>query len=313
LERTFTQLIASVANDRHSGAAQIADRAADILLRRATSGEASSPAAFRREMLNTGWALINAQTAMAPLVNLVNIVLWSIETSESPQRLREAVAEATEAFKRCLRRHAVRVAEEALGLIDERATIVTLSYSSTVQHALMHAQRAGRRLEVLCAESRPGGEGHATVDVLMNCGIPARLLVDGQAIAAIEHADLVLVGADMLTSRGLVNKTGTRAMAEAARAAGKPCYTLCSSEKFLPPGFQPLQPSVRSAARRWSDVAGARHARQLVFDFTPLDRLPGIVTEEGILPIEAIEAWMAATRLHPALARCADEELHAYE
>jgi translation initiation factor eIF-2B subunit delta len=40
----------------------------------------------------------------------------------------------------------------------------------------------------------------------------------------------------------------------------------------------------------------------LPFDFTPLELLSGIVTEQGILPVAAVEAWLAATRLHPALA-----------
>lgn len=59
VELTFTQAIESIAADSsHSGAAQIAERAADILLRRATTGEPASPDAFRRELLATGWALI---------------------------------------------------------------------------------------------------------------------------------------------------------------------------------------------------------------------------------------------------------------
>lgn len=38
------------------------------------------------------------------------------------------------------------------------------------------------------------------------------------------------------------------------------------------------------------------------FDLTPLELLSGIVTERGILPVAAVEAWLASTRLHPALA-----------
>jgi translation initiation factor eIF-2B subunit delta len=33
-----------------------------------------------------------------------------------------------------------------------------------------------------------------------------------------------------------------------------------------------------------------------------LEAISGIVTEQGTLPVAAIEAWLAATRLHPALA-----------
>jgi translation initiation factor 2B subunit (eIF-2B alpha/beta/delta family) len=305
VELTFTQAIESIAADSHSGAAQIAERAADILLRRATSGEPASPDAFRRELLATGWALIHAQTAMAPLVNLVNFVLWKVESEDTPRGLRSAVSQATEDFKRMLRQHALRVAEGALGLIGEGNTIITLSNSSTVQHALIHAQRAGRRLEVICAESRPSLEGREQAALLINCGLTVKLLSDADAIAAAAHADLALVGADMLTNRGLINKIGTHLMAAVAREAGVPFYTLCGSEKFLPPGFRPYEQSDLPIEDTWSDTAG--DGGSMFFDFTPLEALSGIVTEQGILPVAAVEAWLAATKLHPALANYAIE------
>jgi translation initiation factor eIF-2B subunit delta len=309
VELTFTQAIESIAADSHSGAAQIAERAADILLRRATSGEPASPDAFRRELLATGWALIHAQTAMAPLVNLVNNVLWKVESEDTPRGLRQAVSHATDEFKRMLAQHALRVAEGALGLIGEGSRIVTISNSSTVQHALIHAQRAGRRLEVICAESRPSLEGREQAALLMNCGLSVTLLDDAAAIKAAAHADLALVGADMLTNRGLINKIGTRPMAMVAREAGVPFYTLCGSEKFLPPGFRPHQHPDIPVEDIWSDAPDHAGSVAHFFDFTPLEVLAGIVTEQGILPVAAVEAWLAATKLHPALANYANGEM----
>jgi translation initiation factor eIF-2B subunit delta len=308
VEQTFTQAIAAIAADNRSGAAHIAERAADILLQRAHVGEAPSPDAFRREILVTGWALIRAQAVMAPLVNLVNTVLWKIEEAESPASLRTAVAQATEEFKRQMRQHALNIAEGALGLIEEDSKIVTLSNSSTIHHALIHAQRAGRHPTIICAESLPGKEGRDTAVRLESCGLTVLLLDDEAALAMIEHANLVLVGADMLTNRGLVNKVGTHDMAVAAKAAGTPFYTFCGSEKFLPPGFHPVD------SAEWL-VQGDSNGKapsaitlgSLPFDFTPLELLSGIVTEQGILPVAAVEAWLAATQLHPALASHATE------
>jgi hypothetical protein len=36
-------------------------------------------------------------------------------------------------------------------------------------------------------------------------------------------------------------------------------------------------------------------------DTTSLELISGIVTERGTLPLAAIEAWLAALRIHPAL------------
>lgn len=303
----FTQAIAEIAADSRSGAAQIADRAADVLLQRAAAGQAPSAEAFRREILASGWALIRAHTVMAPLVNLVNTVLWRMESGDTPYRLREAVAQATDEFKRQLRQHTLHMAEGTLALLSEGSKIVTISNSSTIQHALIHAQRAGRHFEVICAESYPDLEGREAARLLRSCGVPVTLLDDLAAREAIAGADLVLVGADMLMHRGLVNKVGTYPMALAARDHGTPLYTVCGSEKFLPPGFRPVEqadlaPDVIDVDQPWR-----LNVSSLPFDFTPIELLSGIITEQGILPVEAVEAWLAATRLHPALANYSAE------
>ncbi|HWQ13477.1 MAG TPA: translation initiation factor eIF-2B [Roseiflexaceae bacterium] len=303
MDSHFSRLIATIATDNRLGAAQIAERAADLLLRRATTGAPPSPDAFRQELLETGWALIRAQPSMAPLVNLVNNVLWKAEESDTPDGLRGAVAQATEEFKRQIKQHALHVAEGALALVAEGSVVVTISYSTTVLHALRHAQRAGRRFTVICAESRPVYEGRQTAAQLASYGIPVKIMVDAAAVAAAASAQLVLVGADLLSMQGLVNKVGTRALAAVAHDAGVPFYALCGSEKFLPLGFAPLEQLEWPAAEVWPDAPEGVAVRNRYFDTTPLELVSGIVTEQGTLPVAAIEAWLAATRLHPALAR----------
>ncbi len=298
----FSQAIAEIAADNRSGAAQIAERAADILLRRAGTGEASSPDAFRQELLATGWALIRAQPIMAPLVNLVNAVVWKLEEREHPSELRLAVAQATDDFKRQLRQNALRVAEGALDLIPDGGTIVTLAHSGTVEQALLHARRAGRRFSVICLESRPAYEGRESAAALASADIPVKIVVDAAAAAAVEKAQLVLVGADLLSNRGIINKIGTRSLALAAQKLGVPIYALCGGEKFLPLGYCTPEQQDWPAAEVWSDAPSGITVSNRYFEWTPLNELTGIVTEQGILPVAAVEGWLAAIRLHPALA-----------
>jgi translation initiation factor 2B subunit (eIF-2B alpha/beta/delta family) len=302
LNPLFSQAIAEIAADNRSGAAQIAERAADILLRRAGTGEAASPDAFRQELLTTGWALIRAQPIMAPLVNLVNAVLWKLEERENPAELRLAVAQATDEFKRQLRQNALRVAEGALGLIPDGSTIITISHSGTVEQALLHARRAGRRFSAICLEARPACEGREAAAALANADIPTTLVVDAAAAAMVQKAQLVLIGADLLSNRGLVNKIGTRTLALAARAAGIPFYTLCGGEKFLPPGYWPPEQQEWPAGEVWADAPHGVTVHNRYFEWTPLEELSGIVTEQGTLPVAAVEGWLAAMKLHPALA-----------
>lgn len=301
MDKLIAQAIAAIAANNISGAAEIAEQGAEVLLRRARTGEAATADAFRQELLHTGWALIQAQPTMAPLVNLVNNVLWKIESGDSPRALRQAVVEVTNDFKRRLRVHEVAIAESVLPLISDGDQVLINGRSSTVRAALLHAQRAGRRFRVICAEGRPGCEGRFMASDLAAIGLPVTLVVDALAIAMVAKSRLVLVGADHLTAETLVNKAGTYGIALAARDNQVPIYALCSSEKFLPHGFSPLPQPHWSTEQVWGDAPPGVQIENVYFDHTPMHYISGIVTEQGVLPTEGIEAWLAAIKLHQSL------------
>jgi translation initiation factor eIF-2B subunit delta len=54
--------VAAIAVDNRQGAAQIAEQAADLMIRRAEASRSSSPQEFRRDLRDFGWSLIHAQT-----------------------------------------------------------------------------------------------------------------------------------------------------------------------------------------------------------------------------------------------------------
>jgi translation initiation factor 2B subunit (eIF-2B alpha/beta/delta family) len=293
--------VKSIADNIHAGAVEIADQAANVLLRCARTSEAETREAFRQEVLAVGSALIQSQPAMAPLVNLVNAVLWSVKTGETLTALRATVERVANEFKQRLRLHETAIAESMLPFITEGAYVLTNSRSTTVRAALLHAQRAGRRFRVLCAESRPGYEGRTMAAELAEQGISVTLVVDALAISWATRAQLILVGADHLTVSGLVNKAGTASLALIAQTSGIPVYALCSSEKFLPPGYLPPPQARRPAEQVWTEAPAGVSIENYYFDRTPLSHISGIVTERGVLTSAGIEGWLASIQLHPAL------------
>jgi translation initiation factor 2B subunit (eIF-2B alpha/beta/delta family) len=132
-------------------------------------------------------------------------------------------------------------------------------------------------------------------------GIPTTLVIDALAVVLAGQSHLVLVGADHLSAHGLMNKVGTYGMVLSARAANVPVYALCSSEKFLPPGYHQPEQARWPADQVWPDVPANIQVSNVYFDTTPLNVLAGIVTEQGVQPTVGIEAWLAATKLNPAL------------
>jgi translation initiation factor 2B subunit (eIF-2B alpha/beta/delta family) len=295
------QAIAEIANNTYAGAVEIADRGADVLLRCSRTCELETIEGYRQELLRIGWELIEAQPAMAPLVNLVNDALWRTDGCDSAHTMRTTIAKVAHDFKRRLRVHEAAIAESTLPLIPEGARVMTNSRSSTVRSALLHAQRAGRRFSVICAEGRPGCEGRTLAAELAQAGIPVTLVVDALAVAWVDRVDLILIGADHLALSGLVNKAGTSGLALIAQSHDVPMYAVCTSEKFLPPDYVPPSQTSRPSEQVWDDAPTDVRIENYYFDRTPLSHLSGIVTERGVLTSAGIEGWLAATHLYPLL------------
>ncbi|EFO79576.1 initiation factor 2B related protein [Oscillochloris trichoides DG-6] len=301
MDRYAAQAITAITNDGVSAAVEIAAKSADVLLYQAQHNQSGDLVHLRQELLEAGWMLIRAHPTMAPLVNLVNALLWKIDAATSFTEGQQVIEAAVTEFKRRLHVHEAAIAETALRLIPEDAQIVTNGRSTTVRAALGHAQRAGRRFRVICAEGRPACEGRIMAQELAASGISTTLVVDALAVVLAGESQLVLVGADHLSPEGLMNKVGTYGMVLSANAAGVPVYALCSSEKFLPPAYHPPQQARWPAEQVWPEVPENIQVANVYFDSTPLHALAGIVTEQGVQPTEGIEAWLAAMKLNPAL------------
>lgn len=301
VDRFTAQAVAAIAEDSVSGAVEIADKSAEVIQRLVRTDRSERLDELQQRVLKLSWALIRAHPTMAPLVNLVNGVLWTIDEAPGPEEARRAVAEATGDFKRRLHVHEAAIAETALRLIPDDGQVLTNGRSTTVRAALRHAQRAGRRFRVVCAEGRPACEGRTLAAELAAGGIQVTMVIDALAIVLAGESQLVLVGADHLGGYGLVNKVGTYGIALAAQARSVPMYALCGSEKFLPPGFVPPEQARWPAEQVWPEAPPNVAIRNLYFDSTPLAALAGIVTEQGVQPTVGIEAWLAATKLHPGL------------
>lgn len=132
------------------------------------------------------------------------------------------------AFRKQLR-HSQLVARRALrAKLPRGATVVTISYSSSVLAAL-----ARRDLVVVVAESLPGGEGRRTLRKLRTMKVHAHLVPDGLTADAVAKADAVVVGADAITPSVVVNKAGTLSLALSAQYHHVPCYVIADRSKVV--------------------------------------------------------------------------------
>ncbi|NTV64795.1 MAG: initiation factor 2B, partial [Oscillochloris sp.] len=219
MDRYAAQTITAITEDAISGAVEIAEKSADVIIYQARLDQSGDLKHLHQRLLDVGWTLIRAHPTMAPLVNLVNALLWKIDGAEHFAHGQRVIEETANEFKRRLHVHEAAIAETALRLIPDDAQIVTNGRSTTVRAALRHAQRAGRRFRVICAEGRPACEGRSMASELAASGITTTLVVDALAVVLAGQSQLVLVGADHLSPHGLMNKVGTYGMVLSANAA----------------------------------------------------------------------------------------------
>ena len=119
--------------------------------------------------------------------------------------------------------------------------VFTLSRSGSVEYALIAAARdraSMAPLDVIIAESRPGGEGVALAQSLAAAGARVSIVTDSAVGVGMARARTLLLGADSVRSDGaLVNKVGSYPAALVATDLGIPVYALCERLKITPPSY----------------------------------------------------------------------------
>jgi translation initiation factor 2B subunit (eIF-2B alpha/beta/delta family) len=291
-------LVAPLRADVVSGAAVVARAAAAALRRGAVHLPADDPSELRAGLEELGVRVLDAQPAMAPLVELVGRVLDAAAEGSTLESIRRAAAAAAESFRGELESRGGRVAQRLARGIPKGARVMTLSSSSTVRTGLLEAQR--RDISVVCLEGRPINEGQALARTLAQAGIPVTLAVDAAAQSLVREADLVIMGADSLGDGGIVNKIGSVGLARGAREHGVPVWVAADRSKWLPPGFpQPVHDD-RPADEVWRGARGVTVWNRY-FELFPASLVDRIVTDSGSYTPAELDEARRALRVAPAL------------
>ncbi|WP_415379083.1 NUDIX domain-containing protein [Halosimplex sp. TS25] len=290
----------SIAADREHGAAYLSVRALDVLR------DEAAVAAERGDDTDGAWShltgvardLLDARPAMAVVTNRVNRAVERAGDSATPASLEAAAHVGID--------RATAADDDTAEIAAEEIPdgVATLSRSGTVASAL---GRANPR-EVLVAESRPGREGVATAERLVETTDGTVTLTTDAALAdrlAATEIEALVVGADTVLSDGSVlNKVGTRAAATAAASEGIDCLVVAASDKIAPESDRQgdavaaVDREERDPAEVYDGDADLRVANP-TFDVTPADRIDALVTERGVLDADGV-ARVAAE--HRALA-----------
>ncbi|MFH1313206.1 MAG: S-methyl-5-thioribose-1-phosphate isomerase [Candidatus Eisenbacteria bacterium] len=229
-------------------------------------------------------------------------VLGDSAHDESPEACSDAlVKEALRIYEEDLEM-GIMIGKAGASLIEDGFSILThcnagglaTSGFGTALAPVYWAFKKGVQLRVYADETRPLLQGaRLTAWELARAGIDVTVICDSAAHIMLSRAkiDLVLVGADRITSSGdFANKIGTRGVAMSAHAAGVPFYVAAPGSTIdfnLEKGEE--IPIEERDALEVTHIGGVQitpvgvPAYNPAFDVTPAEYVSGFITERGLI------------------------------
>ncbi|MCD6479539.1 S-methyl-5-thioribose-1-phosphate isomerase [Candidatus Bathyarchaeota archaeon] len=278
------------------GATNVALTAIRALVEQMRESKAKSREEALAEIEEARDILFGARETEPFMRNALRYIEWRIraarwESVEELNRLMEAVAEE---FIQRFREARKRIEDIGSRRILPGTRILTHCHSSAVIGVLRAAKRRGIEFEVICTETRPLYQGRITAKELLEMGVRTTMIVDSAVRTFLKQVDLVLVGADAITSEGnIINKIGTSLIALAAQEARVPFYVVTELLKFDPQTIHGDYEAIeeRAASEIWPDAPEGLAIRNPAFDVTRRDYIHGIICEEGVIsPHSILEA-----------------------
>jgi ribose 1,5-bisphosphate isomerase len=279
------------------GARNVAIAAIKAIQGLASRSEAPTKKDFIRELTKAKDTLF-ASRATEPLMrNAIRLVINRVDKSEEKnvKRLVEVVSLASEQFLGDLESSRKRIAEIGAKRIRSNSVVLTHCHSSTVTNLLKRAKYEGKVFEVICTETRPVFQGQVTAKEMLDLGLKTTFIVDSASRFFMNDVDLVLVGADAITSEGnVINKIGTSMVALVAQESRTPFYVVSELLKFDPATVSGDYEKIeeRSPNEIWKNAPEGLIIRNPAFDITRRDFIHGIICEEGMISPHSITEVM---------------------
>jgi ribose 1,5-bisphosphate isomerase len=248
---------------------------------------------FLEELSKARQTLFASRETEPLMRNAVRLIVNQVEKSseKSVAKLSKMVSRASNLFLQELDSSKDKIAEIGAKRIRDGFVILTHCHSSTVTHLLSKAKRNGKDFEIICTETRPVFQGKITAKEMLNLGIRTTFVIDSATRYFMNQVDLVLVGADAITSEGnVVNKIGTSMVALVAHEARTPFYVVSELLKFDPATMYGDYEGIeeRSSDEIWKYAPKNLTIRNPAFDITRRDFIHGIICEEGIVSPHSI-------------------------
>ena len=275
------------------GARNVAIAAVKAIQTQAEQTKAKTKTQFLSE-LREAQVIFSASRETEPLMR--NAIRWIITQAQTANTekvdvLSQNVRSNASQFLKDLEASREQTAEIGAKRIRDGSVVFTHCHSSTVTRLLAKAKAEGKNFKVICTETRPAFQGRITAREMVELGIETTFIVDSAARSFMGNVDVVVVGADAITSEGnVVNKIGSSGIAVLAHEARVPLYVVSELLKFDPATLQGECEKIeqRNPSEVWSEAPEKLTIRNPAFDVTPSRYIHGIICEEGVIAPQSI-------------------------
>jgi ribose 1,5-bisphosphate isomerase len=279
------------------GARNVAIAAIHAVEKAARESKAKQKDSFLKELVEAKGVLFSSRETEPLMRNAIRYIVHAVVSSDkkSVNELATEVSMVSKVLLDGFKASKEKIAGVGSKRIFNNLRILTHCHSTTVMSILKKAKHDGKKFEVVCTESRPVFQGRITAREMLDSGIKTTMIVDSAVRHFMNEIDLVVVGADAITSEGnVINKIGTSMVALAAKEARTPFYVVSELLKFDPAticgDYERIEE--RSPEEVWNDSPHGLIIRNPAFDVTRREFIHGIICEEGIVSPHSINELM---------------------
>jgi len=283
--KSFNSIVKDISTLKIQGAVNIAKASLDAI----SLVQAKSHKTLLSSLNKSRRQLFNARPTEPALRNSINYILYGIDQTQDYLDLKELVEARVKLAKEHFKSTNLKIPRIGERKVQNSSVIFTHCHSSTVVDVLKYAKSKGKKFIVHNTETRPRYQGRKTATELAKHGIPVVHYVDSAARLALKKADLVLIGADAITSEGkVINKIGSEMIVEMANNYQIPIYICSDSWKFDPLSIngteEPIE--IRSSKEVWDKKPKGVKIMNYAFEKIDPDLITGIISELGVFKPE---------------------------
>ena len=237
--------------------------------------------------------LLNSRPTAVSLRNGIYACIKGLDEAGSFSDAKNLVSDNADKFIESSLKAVETISRIGAKRIADGDVLMTHCNSSAALGVIKEAHRQGKDIKVFATESRPWKQGILTVNELAKEGVDVTLIVDSAVRMVMEKVDMVFVGADTVTSNGvLVNKIGTSQLALAAYEA-RSAFNVCTETyKFSPLTMSgdivPIEERDHSEVAKSNEIDRKVKIFNPVFDSTPPKYIDAMITEVGVISPGAV-------------------------